>query len=175
MIVTSIEQCAREVCGRIIYPDIAGHNDHAYNVSKVVMDSRKVRPGSLFIAIRGERSDGHDFVRQIGADGAVAAVVEHAVENADIPQIVVSNTVKALGSLARYNIARRRELAAQGGTPFTVIGITGSVGKTTTKDIAYSLLFSAGPTVAPQGSFNNEIGLPYTALEVDRDTRFLIA
>ena len=175
MIVTSIEQCAREVCGRIIYPDTAGNNSYTHNVSKVVMDSRKVRPGSLFIAIRGERSDGHDFVRQIGADGAVAAIVEHAVENADIPQIVVSNTVKALGSLARSNIARRRELAAQGGTPFTVIGITGSVGKTTTKDIAYSLLSSAGPTVAPQGSFNNEIGLPYTALEVDRDTRFLIA
>ena len=95
MIVTSIEQCAREVCGRIIYPDTAGNNGYTHNISKVVMDSRKVQPGSLFIAIRGERSDGHDFVRQIGADGAVAAIVEHAVEKADIPQIVVSNTVKA--------------------------------------------------------------------------------
>ena len=87
-------------------------------------------------------------------------------------QIVVPDTVDALGLLAKANIAARRAV----GTPFTLIGITGSVGKTTTtKDLMAALLSTLGPTVAPVGSFNNEIGLPLTALKVGRDTRFFVA
>ena len=98
------------------------------------------------------------------------ALVQHEVD-APVAQIVVPDTVDALGLLAKANIAARRAV----GTPFTLIGITGSVGKTTTKDLMAALLSTLGPTVAPVGSFNNEIGLPLTALKVGRDTRFFVA
>ncbi|KAA8825192.1 UDP-N-acetylmuramoyl-tripeptide--D-alanyl-D-alanine ligase, partial [Bifidobacterium tissieri] len=113
-----------------------------------------------FVAIRGERVDGHDFVPAVAAQGAVTAIVDHEIADAGLPQIVVDDTVAALGELARHNIARRRELPGD----FDLIGLTGSVGKTTTKDLLSSLLATLGPTVAPVGSFNNEIGLPLTAL-----------
>ena len=87
------------------------------------------------------------------------AIVDHEVKSDGLPQIVVKDTVDALGELARYNIVRRRELDGD----FDIIGLTGSVGKTTTKDLLSSLLATVGPTVAPVGSFNNEIGLPLTA------------
>ena len=101
----------------------------------------------------------------------MAALVDHEIAGAQVPQIVVENTVKALGALAKHNIERRRALES----PFTVIGITGSVGKTTTKDLLKSLLSKMGDTVAPVGSFNNEIGLPLTSLKVNAGTRFLVA
>ena len=124
----------------------------------------------MFVAIAGERVDGHDFVARAGESGAVVALVQHEVD-APVAQIVVPDTVDALGLLAKANIAARRTV----GTPFTLIGITGSVGKTTTKDLMAALLSTLGPTVAPVGSFNNEIGLPLTALKVGRDTRFFVA
>ena len=99
------------------------------------------------------------------------AIVDHEVKSDGLPQIVVKDTVDALGELARYNIVRRRELDGD----FDIIGLTGSVGKTTTKDLLSSLLATVGPTVAPVGSFNNEIGLPLTALRVDEHTRFFVA
>ena len=132
-------------------------------VSAAGTDSRiPVRDG-LFVAIKGERADGHDFLEAAAAHGFVAAVVDHAVAGAPLPLIVVPDTVAALGLLARRNIEKRRAL----GTPFTLVGITGSVGKTTTKDLTKTLLASLAPTVAPVGSFNNESGLPLTALTVD--------
>jgi len=100
------------------------------------------------VAIAGERVDGHDFVPKVGAQGAVAALVDHEIAGAQVPQIVVENTVKALGALAKHNIERRRALES----PFTVIGITGSVGKTTTKDLLKSLLSKMGDTVAPRSA-----------------------
>lgn len=140
--------------------------------TSTVSDSRQIGKGSVFVAIPGERVDGHDFVSGAAAAGAVAALVDHAVQGADdIAQIVVEDTVAALGRLAQHNIVRRRAL----GTDFTVIGITGSVGKTTTKDLLHSLMEQLGPTVAPVGSFNNEIGLPLTALKVGEHTRFFVA
>lgn len=134
-------------------------------------DSRQIVEGSVFVAIAGERVDGHDYVPHVGAQGAVAAIVDHEIADAGVPQIVVEDTVLALGALAKHNIERRRAL----GTPFTVVGITGSVGKTTTKDLMKALLSHMGPTVAPVGSFNNEIGLPLTSLKVNAETRFLVA
>ena len=123
------------------------------------------------MAIRGERVDGHDFVAKTAGQGATVAIVDHEVKSDGLPQIVVKDTVDALGELARYNIVRRRELDGD----FDIIGLTGSVGKTTTKDLLSSLLATVGPTVAPVGSFNNEIGLPLTALRVDEHTRFFVA
>lgn len=150
------------------------------NLDSVVTDSRQVREGSVFVAIAGERVDGHDFVEAAAGLGAGAAIVDHEVAiddeqlAANIVQIVVPDTIAALGALAHANIELRRELAGQCGD-FHVVGITGSVGKTTTKDLLNNLLSTLGNTIAPIGSFNNEIGLPLTALRVDEHTRFLVA
>ncbi|MFD0705163.1 UDP-N-acetylmuramoyl-tripeptide--D-alanyl-D-alanine ligase [Alloscardovia venturai] len=142
-------------------------------ISSVTTDSRHAGEGSAFVAIKGERVDGHDFVGSL--DGAVLAVVDHLIEGTPIPQLLVDDTVKALGDIARLNIEKRRMYAQRGMNEFTVIGITGSVGKTTTKDMLSAVLSQLAPTVAPQGSFNNNIGLPLTALEVDEKTRFFVA
>ena len=149
-------------------------------VTSAVTDSRQVQPDSVFVAIAGEHVDGHDFLEAAAKLGARAALVSHPVDIADeqlarqMVQIVVKDTVKALGLLARENIMLRRSSVAAYG-PFSVVGITGSVGKTTTKDLLNNLLSTVGPTIAPVGSFNNEIGLPLTALRVDEHTRFLVA
>ena len=168
MMPMSLEEIAQAVQGRLI----AG--TAAVNVpvtTSAFTDSRQIVEGSVFVAIAGERVNGHDYVPHVGAQGAVAAIVDHEIADAGVPQIVVEDTVLALGALAKHNIERRRAL----GTPFTVVGITGSVGKTTTKDLMKALLSHMGPTVAPVGSFNNEIGLPLTSLKVNAETRFLVA
>ena len=139
--------------------------------TSVVTDSRQVVDGSLFVAIAGEHVDGHDFVDAAARQGAVAALVEREIESAPIAQIVVPDTVAALGALAKANLEVRKAIDE----PFTIIGITGSVGKTTTKDLLHALLSTQGETVAPKGSFNNEIGLPLTALKVGERTRYLVA
>ncbi|MFT8704234.1 UDP-N-acetylmuramoyl-tripeptide--D-alanyl-D-alanine ligase [Bifidobacterium aquikefiricola] len=164
MMPMSIDEIARSVSG---IADFKGDQI----ITSVTTDSRTASTGSLFVAIPGARVDGHDFVSVAARQGAVAALVEHKVDNTDMAQIVVDDTVKALGLLARHNIDRRRELP----DPFTIIGITGSVGKTTTKDLLFSLLSRLGNTVSPVGSFNNEIGLPLTALKVHASTRFFTA
>lgn len=147
------------------------HSDGSAVASSAFSDSRQVVDSSIFVAIKGERVDGHDYVASVGKQGAVAAIVDHEVADADIAQIVVSDTVEALGLLAKANIARRRELDAD----FDIVALTGSVGKTTTKDLLSTLLGQLGETVAPVGSFNNEIGLPLTALKVGESTRFFVA
>ncbi|KFI65560.1 UDP-N-acetylmuramoyl-tripeptide--D-alanyl-D-alanine ligase [Bifidobacterium cuniculi] len=164
----TVEQAARAVDGRLLDP---GQARIGRLVTAVTTDSRDVATGSLFVAIAGEHVDGHDFVATAASAGAVAALVDHPLQDVDIAQIVVRDTVQALGAVAAANLRMRRASAA----PFTIVGITGSVGKTTTKDLLAVLLGSLGPTIAPQGSFNNEIGLPLTACRVDADTRFLVA
>ena len=139
--------------------------------TSVVTDSRQVVDGALFVAIAGEHVDGHDFVDAAARQGAAAALVEREIKSAPIAQIVVPDTVAALGALAKANLEARKAVDE----PFTIIGITGSVGKTTTKDLLHALLSTQGETVAPKGSFNNEIGLPLTALKVGERTRYLVA
>lgn len=134
----------------------------------VVIDSRLVTPGSLFVAIKGERVDGHDFLDAAARAGATAALVDHVVDAA-LPQVVVHDTVEGLSQLARGVAA---QAAASG---LVTVGVTGSSGKTSTKDLIAQVLEPAGPTVAPVGSFNNEIGAPLTACKVDASTRFLVA
>ncbi|MFC5221584.1 UDP-N-acetylmuramoyl-tripeptide--D-alanyl-D-alanine ligase [Bifidobacterium leontopitheci] len=172
MMPMTLGQVADAVAGELVLPAAGetGGSGPEPIARSVVSDSRQVRPGSVFVAIAGERVDGHDFVAKAAQDGAIAALVQHRVD-APVAQIVVPDTVEALGALAKANIAMRRA----SGKPFTLIGITGSVGKTTTKDLLASLLAHLGPTVAPVGSFNNEIGLPLTALKVGQDTRFFVA
>lgn len=134
----------------------------------VVLDSRQVTPGCVFVAFAGDRVDGHDFVAAAGAAGAAAALVERSVDAA-VPQVVVPDAVAGLSELARHVVA---DAAASG---LVVVGITASSGKTSTKDLVAQVLETAGPTVAPPGSFNNEIGHPLTATRVDRRTRFLVS
>lgn len=172
MVPMSVEEIAQAVSGRLVEDGAPGRlGASPAPATNTVSDSRQAGVGSVFVAIRGERVDGHEFVPAVAAQGAVAAIVDHEIADAGLPQIVVDDTVAALGELARHNIARRRELPGD----FDLIGLTGSVGKTTTKDLLSSLLATLGPTVAPVGSFNNEIGLPLTALKVGAETRFFVA
>ncbi len=134
----------------------------------VVIDSRRATPGALFVAIPGERVDGHDFLRAAAAGGAVAALTAREVD-AGLPQVVVDDPVAGLARLARHVVDRER---ARG---LVVVGVTGSSGKTSTKDLIGQVLQGFGATVVPPGSFNNEIGAPLTACRVDADTRFLVS
>jgi UDP-N-acetylmuramoyl-tripeptide--D-alanyl-D-alanine ligase len=129
----------------------------------VVIDSRQAAPGALFAALRGERSDGHDFAAQAVAAGAAAVLAEHEV---GAPAVIVDDVLAAMGALARAVLDRL--------TGVTVIGLTGSAGKTSTKDLLARLAARLGPTIAPPGSFNNEIGHPLTVLRADEDTRYLV-
>lgn len=130
-----------------------------------VIDSREAVPGSLFVALPGERSDGHDFAAQAVGDGASLVLASRAT---GAPSVIVDDVPRALAELAREHLARLRP----GG--IRVVGITGSVGKTTTKDVLLQVLGASGPTVAPVASFNNEIGLPLTVLRAEEATRFLV-
>ena len=132
----------------------------------VVTDSRLVTPGAVFVAIHGERTDGHDHVAGALAAGAALVLASRPVDG---PHILVLDTVTALGELARAVLARLRA-----GGELQVVGITGSVGKTTTKDLLAQVLSGVGPTVAPRESFNNEIGLPLTVLSANALTRYLV-
>ncbi|WP_149181618.1 UDP-N-acetylmuramoyl-tripeptide--D-alanyl-D-alanine ligase [Streptomyces sp. TRM49041] len=128
----------------------------------VVYDSRQVEPGSLFAAFAGEHADGHDYAQGAVAAGAVAVLATRPV---GVPAIVVPDVTAALGALARTVVERL-------GT--TVVALTGSAGKTSTKDLVAQLLQRKGPTVWPAGNLNNEIGLPVTALRAAEDTRHLV-
>ncbi|MFF4499267.1 UDP-N-acetylmuramoyl-tripeptide--D-alanyl-D-alanine ligase [Streptomyces sp. NPDC001401] len=128
----------------------------------VVRDSREVRPGSLFAAFVGERVDGHDFAAQVVEAGAVAVLASRPV---GVPAIVVEDVQSALGALARHVV---RRLGA------TLVALTGSAGKTSTKDLIAQVLQRKAPTVFTPGSLNNEIGLPLTALSATEETKFLV-
>jgi UDP-N-acetylmuramoyl-tripeptide--D-alanyl-D-alanine ligase len=134
----------------------------------VQTDSRLVAPGSIFFALPGETTDGHLFAPAAVDAGAALLIVERALD-LDVAQVVVPDGVDALGALARVVVARVR---AGGG--LRVVDITGSNGKTTTKNLLRAILEKQGATVAPLGSFNNQVGAPISMLEVQDDTRFLI-
>ncbi|WP_066582131.1 UDP-N-acetylmuramoyl-tripeptide--D-alanyl-D-alanine ligase [Cellulomonas timonensis] len=144
----------------------------------VVVDSRDVQEGSLFVALPGEHVDGHDFAGaavRAGAGLVLAARPLSTPEGEALPCVVVPDVERALGDVARAVLARLREASLEpGGAGLQVIGVTGSVGKTTTKDLLAQILGAAGPTIAPERSFNNEIGLPLTVLRADESTRFLV-
>lgn len=130
----------------------------------VVIDSREAGPGSLFAALPGTRTDGHAFAAAAFRAGAVAALATRPVAG---PALIVPDVQAALGVLARAVIDRLPAV--------TVVGITGSSGKTTTKDLTAQLVETLGPTVAPRESFNNEIGHPLTVLRATEQTRYLVA
>jgi UDP-N-acetylmuramoyl-tripeptide--D-alanyl-D-alanine ligase len=132
------------------------------DVRRLVIDSRKVQPGDLFVALPGERVDGHDYARAAVNAGAAGVLASRDV---GVPSVLVADPAEALGTLACWTCAR---------LPATVVGITGSSGKTSTKDLVAQVLERRGRTVAPVGSYNNELGLPLTVLSADEETEFLV-
>src|SRR6266576_131355 len=141
-----------------------GHGDPDAVVSgEVVIDSRRIGPGGLFAAVAGERSDGHDFAAAAIAAGATAVL---AIRPVPVPSVLVSDVPAALAALARSVVDALP--AAR------IAGLTGSSGKTSTKDLAAQLVERLGPTIAPAGSFNNEFGHPLTVLRADASTRYLV-
>ncbi|MBV9170849.1 MAG: UDP-N-acetylmuramoyl-tripeptide--D-alanyl-D-alanine ligase, partial [Chloroflexi bacterium] len=129
--------------------------------TRVVIDSRKVVPGALFIALKGQKHDGHVFVAQALADGAAGALVEHvphdiAWAGGEPPLILVKSTPTALADMARWALARQ--------TGLEIVGITGSLGKTTTKEVTASVLASKRRVLKTEGNLNSEIGLPMSVL-----------
>jgi UDP-N-acetylmuramoyl-tripeptide--D-alanyl-D-alanine ligase len=142
---------------------LEGAEPGAVVTGTVEFDSREVTAGGLFVAFAGEKVDGHDYASVAVSAGAVAVLASRPVP---VPHILVDDQLAAMAALARYVVDRLPEL--------TIVGLTGSSGKTTTKDLIAQLLSRLGPTVAPAGSFNNELGHPYTVLRADEKTRFLV-
>jgi UDP-N-acetylmuramoyl-tripeptide--D-alanyl-D-alanine ligase len=132
-------------------------------------DSRDVRDGDVFFAKRGEFTDGHLFAPAAVEAGAVLVVAEHPLD-VPVTQLIVADTVDALGAFATEVVARVRALGR-----LRVVGITGSNGKTTTKNLLRAILEPVGPTIAPRASFNNEVGAPLTMIELTEATEFLVA
>ena len=145
-------------------PDTAAGLDAVADA--VVIDSRKAVPGALFAALPGERVDGHDYAAAAAGRGAVGVLASRPPGPAGVPALITPDVPGALALLAR---------AVTDALPGLIIaGITGSVGKTTTKDLAAQLVERLGPTIAPYGSYNNEIGHPLTVLRATGDTRYLV-
>jgi len=139
--------------------------DSEFSILSVVIDSRLCTEGCLFVAIKGEHFDGHQFVKKAAELGANAVIVETVVADISIPQIVVNDTRQALAQLANF---WRKEV-----NPL-VIAITGSNGKTTVKEMLGRILSSQDRTLMTAGNFNNEIGVPLTLLQLSEQDRFAV-
>ncbi|NBQ00553.1 MAG: UDP-N-acetylmuramoyl-tripeptide--D-alanyl-D-alanine ligase [Actinobacteria bacterium] len=126
-------------------------------------DSRQINPGDIFLALKGEKADGHDFISDAMTRGAALSLVDRPVST---PHILVDNVLHALAKLATYV---RKELK-----DLKVVGITGSQGKTTTKDLLLSILMAEGETIASLSSFNNELGVPLTLLRCTTKSKYAI-
>ncbi len=189
MIVLSLAEIADIVGGRLHRTD-----GTAEVTGSVEFDTRKLTTGSLFVALPGQKVDGHDFAAQAVESGAVAVL---AAREVDAPAVIVppldaglaheksvaltgdtdgsgAAVLAALGKLARHVVSKLAEGTPLSKGTLTVVGVTGSSGKTSTKDVIAQLLEPLGPTVAPPGSFNNELGHPWTALRADDETRHLV-
>ena len=131
----------------------------------VSINSRNIQPNNLFIALKGEKFDGHDYVYDAAIKGAKAAIVKKLCRKANLPQLIVKDTSTALARLGEYWRAK-----------FTmpVVGITGSVGKTTVKEMIGSILNQTGSCVISEGNMNNEIGLPLTLFKIGKKTKFVV-
>ncbi|MDO5740557.1 MAG: UDP-N-acetylmuramoyl-tripeptide--D-alanyl-D-alanine ligase [Ornithinimicrobium sp.] len=181
MISLTLPQIARVTGGRV-HPDTTAALDLAVTRS-VVTDSRAVEPGSLYVARRGEHADGHDYLGSAAAHGAVAALTNR--DSDLLPCVVVQEdptrlsprpdrppydaVTRAFGAIAREVLDR---CVADGG--LRVVGITGSSGKTSTKDLMAHVLSGLGPTLAPEASYNSEVGVPLTVCRLTPETAYLV-
>ena len=161
MIDLKLSEIAAAINGRLVGDDLLV-------TGSVETDSRLVTAGSLFIAKPGEETDGHLFVGKAVSAGAVGAVVERELDE-PASQIVVEDSVLALGKLAKYVLHKIRQTS-----DIKVIGITGSNGKTSTKNMLREVLSRFGQTIAPIESYNNEVGAPISMLKADSKTKYLV-
>lgn len=161
MIALSLAEISDVVGGEVV-----GGDETVIVDGPVVQDGREAGPGGLYVAFVGERSDGHDHAAQAGENGAVAVLGSRPTS---LPTVVVEDVQHALQQLAAHVVARLRSAG-----DLTVLAVTGSQGKTSTKDLLAAVLDTVAPTVATRGSYNNEIGMPLTALRSDATTRFLL-
>jgi len=157
MIAMTLAEIAAATGGRLV-------NGDATVTGPVEYDTRKLAPGGLFVAFDGEKVDGHDFAEAAVAGGAAGVL---GTKDTGQPGVVVEDQLVALARLARVVVDR-----LSGG--LTIVGLTGSSGKTTTKDYIGQLLARLGPTIAPPGSQNNELGHPYVVLKATAETRYLV-
>ncbi|WP_328999530.1 UDP-N-acetylmuramoyl-tripeptide--D-alanyl-D-alanine ligase [Kribbella sp. NBC_00709] len=158
MIPLSLDELAVVVGGTVV-------GDGAVKVTApAVLDGREAEPGGLFVAFAGEHVDGHKYAEQAALAGAVAVLGSRPTA---LPTVVVEDAEAALQALASHVAARLRD-------GLTVVGLTGSQGKTSTKDLLTAVLSTAGPTVATIESLNNELGVPLTMLRADATTRYLV-
>ena len=166
MIAFSLAELAEILDGTLELPTGVGQD--LVVDGEVCVDSRLADAGSIFFALPGESTDGHLFAAAAVANGASLLVAERRLDIA-VPQIVVPNSLDGLSALARTVVARVRDAGG-----LKIVGITGSNGKTTTKNMLRAILERVGPVVAPQGSYNNQVGAPLSMLAVEPGTRFLL-
>ncbi|BBH18180.1 UDP-N-acetylmuramoyl-tripeptide--D-alanyl-D-alanine ligase [Nocardioides baekrokdamisoli] len=159
MIALSLSEIADIVDGELVGADVTIDGP-------VVIDSREAGPRGLFAAFVGEHVDGHDYVEAARERGAVAVLGSRATS---LPTVIVADPQRALQRLASHVVGVLREADF-----LTVLAVTGSQGKTSTKDLLAAVLAAEAPTVATAGSYNNELGVPITALRATRETRFLL-
>jgi len=133
--------------------------------SGIQTDTRMIKPGEVFLAFRGEKFDGHEFISSAIARGAIAAIVDDDYENPGLPVLQVSNTLEAYQKLGRWWRDR---------FDIPVIGVTGSVGKTTTKELIAAVLGTKGNVLKTYGNYNNEIGVPKTLLELNAEHDYAV-
>lgn len=133
--------------------------------SRIITDTRKIESGDIFLAIKGDNFDGHDYVQVARDKGAVLAIVSRAVDN-DLPQLIVSDTKLALGKLGAYRREQHPNLK--------VVAITGSSGKTTAKEMLGSILSRIAPTLITRGNLNNDLGVPMMLLELTDEHRYAV-
>lgn len=164
MLSLSLAEIASALAGKII----AGDGSRVVS-GPVETDSRQIVHGGIFFAKLGDKEDGHNYVADALAQGATLAIVSRPVEDVAIDQVLVLDTVQALSDLAAFVLDRVRSTGS-----LKVVGITGSNGKTSTKNMLERILSPHGETVAPVASFNNEVGLPLTVLRITDTTQFLI-
>ena len=157
-----LSDCAEAVQGKLI-----GENAAFTSVS---IDTRAIQPGQLYIAIKGHNFDGNGFVDQAQKAGAIAAVVHQGVKST-LPHVVVDDTRLALAELAG---AWRRSLSARGNEALSVVGITGSNGKTTVKEMVAAIVGVNDPVLFTQGNLNNDIGVPLTLLRLNEQHRYAV-
>ena len=160
MISMTLENIAAAVGG-----ELCNNNENIREAAGVVIDSRKIEKDFIFIATVGERVDGHSFIDSVFEKGALGVICEKAPQNPKGPYILVKDSFQALKDLAEYY---RSQLDVK------VVGITGSVGKTSTKEFVASVLSKGFNTLKTEGNFNNEVGLPLTVLKIQKDCEIAV-
>lgn len=155
-----------EACNGVLhYSEEYQENISTREAACVVIDSRKIQQDGIFIATKGEKADGHSFIPDVAAKGALGVVCERKIENCPVPYILVEDSFQALKDIAEFY---RKQLSLK------VVGITGSVGKTSTKEFIASVLAQKYQVLKTMGNFNNEVGLPLTVLSIRQEHQIAV-